>query len=363
MRFREQARRLPRVAGPVYGLTYGLACGLTTWGYDTWVLARSSAELAWAKLEVGLPLLILITAATGTLAGRSERADAWVGAWMVGGALIGIVVAATPFVGYNLATWIAEPHLWGVNTHPIGPAGTTRLIFVAAVTGCAGAAVGLVGRLLIERARARAASTGRMSGRPWAALALCLPLALPPGLIGDELINRPLRIGQQTVHEAISIGPPGDVSHIDAGAHRDLFSDSYTLHLVGYDLERQEQETIDVAFDNGYVVRCQISGQALAGCTPISPQFEAWMEALIQEGLEGGRGTELPPHAGHVSVGENVLSWLASQRAYMGKRYDISRDTQRGGWVVMSARFDTGYVLTCYFHGASPVVVERCSGG
>lgn len=354
----EQARRLSRLAGVGCGLIYCLGYALAVWGYDARVLARSSAELAWAKLAVGLPSLLLISAATGALAGRSDRAGAWVGAWMVSGVLSGTVAGGMPFAGYNLATWIAEPHLWGTNVYPMGPAGATRTVFLAVVTGCAGSALGLVGYALMDSVRGRAAATGRAGGRSWAVLMLCLPLAMPPGLIGDQIINRPIRAGQRTVHQAISVGLVGDTSDRDSR----LLSASYTLHLVSRPLETQEQETVDVAFDNGFVVRCQVSDHALVECPPISPRFEAWMDALIQEALRGGQETELTPQAGRVSVDESTWSWLASQRTYMGERYEIARETQRGGWVIMSARFDTGYTLTCDFHGVSSVVVDRCSG-
>ena len=86
------------------------------------------------------------------------------------------------------------------------------------------------------------------------------------------------------------------------------------------------------------------------------------MEALIQEGLQGGRPAELVTPAGPMSVNADVWDALASQRGSMGEQIQIRRDAQHGGWVAMSARFDTGYVLNCYFYGASPIVVERCSG-
>jgi len=350
------------VAGLGCGLIYGLAYGLVVWGIDARVLARSNAELAGAKLALGLPLLLLIGTVTGALAGRNDRAGGWVGAWMASGALMGIVVAAMPMAGYNLATWIAEPRLRGVNVHPMGPGGAARMVFVTVVNGCVGSAVGLVGHLLVERARRLAAPTGRMSGRSWAALVLCLPLALPPGLLSDELINKPLRIGQRIVHQAISADPAGGLGEGEVALDRDLLSDSYTLHLVDYDLEEQGRATIDVAFDDGFVMRCEVAGRALSGCVPISPHFESWMEDLIQAGLREGPGTELESQAGGVSVAENVSSWLASQGEYLRGDYEVSRDTQRGGWVIMAARFDSGYTLTCRFHGASPVLVERCSG-
>jgi len=236
------------------------------------------------------------------------------------------------------------------------------MVFVTVVNGCVGSAVGLVGHLLAERARNLAAPTGRMSGRSWAALAVCLPLALLPGLLGDELINQPLRIGQRVVHESISADPAGGSSEGEVALDRDLLSDSYTLHLVDYDLGEQGRATIDVAFDDGFVMRCEVAGRALSGCPPISPRFEAWMEDLIQAGLRGGPGTQLESQAGGVSVAENVSSWLASQGEYLSGDYEVSRDTQRGGWVIMSARFGSGYTLTCWLHGASPVLVDRCSG-
>jgi hypothetical protein len=356
------ARRPSRVAGLGWGLIYGLAYGLTVWGIDARVLARSNAELAGTKLALGLPLLLLIGAVTGALAGRSDRAGSWVGAWMASGALMGIVVAAMPMAGHNLATWIIEPRLRGVNVYPMGPGGAARMVFVTVVNGCVGAAVGLVGHLLVERARNLAAPTGRMSGRSWAALAVCLPLALLPGLLSDELINQPLRIGQRVVHESIPTGPVGGSTEGEAGLDRDPLSTGYTLHLVDYDLEEQGRATIDVAFEDGFVMRCEVAGRALSGCAPISPRFEAWMGDLVQAGLRGGPGPQLESQEGQVSVSENVSSWLGSQGEYLSGNYEVSRDAQRGGWVVMAARFDSGYTLTCWLHSASPVLVERCSG-
>ena len=86
------------------------------------------------------------------------------------------------------------------------------------------------------------------------------------------------------------------------------------------------------------------------------------MEALIREALLGGRPAELSTPAGSMAVNDDVWYTLASQRGSMSDQYEIRRDAQRGGRVAMSARLDTGYVLNCYFYGASPVLVERCSG-
>ena len=298
----EEARWLSRAIGLGYGLFYSLVFGLTAWGYDALTLSRRDAELAWAKLAMGLPFLLLIGAVASAVTRRSDKAGACAGAWMVSGALMGGVVGLMPFVGYTVATWIAEPLLWGMNIYPLGPAEAARIAFVAIVTGCMGSAVGLVGHrlnhVLTERAQGSALPTGQVSERLWAVLILCLLLAVLPGMLADEIINRPLRARQQTVYE--------------------------------YDW----------------------------------PGFEAQMDGLIQETLEGEQDTELEPQSGGVSVSEGTLSWFASQREVMSEHYEISRDGQRGGWVITSAHFDTGYVLTCYFnlHGAPPVVLDHCSG-
>jgi len=134
----EEAHRRHRLVGLGYGLTYGLAYSLTAWGIDAWVLARARAELAGAKLAVGLPLLLLIGAAAGAVG--STRAGAWVGVWIGAGTLTGAVVGVMPYAGLSLATWIVEPRLWGETTYPMEHAGAARLAFTVVLTACAGAA-------------------------------------------------------------------------------------------------------------------------------------------------------------------------------------------------------------------------------
>jgi len=364
------ARRRFRWAGLGCGLLCGLGYALATWGYDAWVLARSGADLPWPKLEIGLPILLLLGTLSGALAARSARAGAWVGVGLAGGALAGLVAGPMPFAGSNLATWIAEPRLRGVNVYPLDPSGAARTLFVVIATACMGAVVGLVGHVVVERVLRLAGQPDRSSRWAWAVLLLCLPLGLLPGLIGDQVINRPLRLGPQVVAAAVSAALRGDSGPAGASSLQGLAPGpaGYTLYLVDYDREPPAQATIDVAFDQAgartaSVARCQTSGNELAGCASISPQFEAWMGALVQRARQGEQGTAPDPLTGQVLVGENTLEWLASQREYLSDIYTLSRDAQRGGWVIASARFDTGYVLTCYFHGSAPVAVDHCTGG
>jgi hypothetical protein len=209
--------------------------------------------------------------------------------------------------------------------------------------------------------RGTRSTAGRMSGRAWATLALILPLAALPALVVDEVVNRPLRAGQQVVHRSISTSPMGGSEEGETAAYRDLFAATgYTLHRVSTDPETVDQQVIDAAFDNGVVVRCGVSDQALMGCLPIAPEFAGWMEALIRAGLGEGSEAELASLAGQLYVDDDALSWLASQGEMMSEPYQVSRDAQRGGWVVMSARFESGYTLICDFYGDAPVVLQGC---
>jgi hypothetical protein len=290
---------LPRAMGQGYGLVYGLFFGLAAWGYDGLALAHKDAELAGGKLALGLPLLLLIGALTSALTRKSARAGVWVGTWMVSGALFGVVAGLVPFAGYTVATWIVEPLLWGRNLYPMGPEETARTAFVAAVTACIGSAVGLAGNRLHRAiaARDQALSSPTNQGREHlpGALILCLFLAVSPGILADDTINRRLRVSQQTVYDYSWSG------------------------------------------------------------------FESLTNSLIQAALESS-SLEFQPEG--VSVSERMLGWLASQRPEMSEDYKILRAGQRGGWVITSASFDTGYVLVCYFdlREAPPVVLDHCRG-
>ncbi len=374
-----RARRTTAVASLGYSLLYGLGFGLSAWGYDAWALGRSHADLAWAKLAAGLPLVLLTCALTGILAGRSDRTGVQVAVWLAGGTLIGVALGAMPYGGRTLVAWLAEPAMAGMNVYPWPPAATERAAFVALIAGSVGAPAGLVGHLAVERARGSTTDGRNTRWRRWAGLLLGLPLAALSGFAGDELINRPARVGQQTVHRAISTAPGdalGRSDEEDVAIYRDRFSAGYVLYLVDWRAESAPETearaergtadaglraTVDVAFDTGLGMRCRASGGRLDGCLPISARFESWMAGLIEQGRSGGQGTELDTQPGQVSVRQGTLRWLAQQREAIGGPYEIFKEAQRGAWVIVSARFDTGYVLTCTFYGDSPVVLERCS--
>ena len=344
------------------GLIYSLIYGLAAWGPDAWILARSHAELAWGKLLLGLPLALIIGAGAGRLAARRGQPGAWVGAWMAGGVLTGAVVGLVPYVGMTATTWVVEPRLLGANVYPIGSAGVRRLAFVAVFNGCVGSVAGLAGHLLAERTGGSGSPDDGADRSSWPLVLLYLLLAVLPARVGDEIANRPLRAGQRAVHNAIATGPVDPTNIDEMTRYRALAGGGYTLHRLGHDLETLEAQTIDVAFADHIAVRCQVSGQELGRCLPISPAYEAWMDALIRDGRGEGDGMELSTQAGTASVSQDVWRWLDTQQGALGGRYQISSDAQRGDRVIMAARFDTGYVLNCYFRGVAPVVLDRCNG-
>lgn len=355
-----EARRLSQNAGTVFGLVYALAFALTVWGYDTLVLTRVCADLRWAKLALGLPLVLLLGALSGRLAGTVGRPGVWIALWAAFGSLMGWLAGIVPFVGYNVATWIAEPRTHWLDLYPLGAAGLARAVFLSLISAFAGTIGGLVGKLLTERLWDVSSASGKVSLRSWTVLLLCLPIAALPGVAGDSIINSDLRARQRVVYEVISADPASGERRGNVDPYRTDFTPNFTLHLVDYDLEAQDG-VIDVVFDNGFAVRCTVFGQSLAGCPPISTNLVVWTDALIEDALSGGQRAALLEHASRVAVNQNALDRLASQESRLSEEYDLQKEAQRGGWILMSARFDTRFSAVCRYTGDKPVYLDTCA--
>jgi len=356
----EEARLVIRRSGLIYGILYALFFALAIWGPDALVLSRSHAETAWWKIATGLPTVLIIAAIGGYLGSKAGNAGAWIGIWVICGALMGIVAGAAPFAGCNLVSWFSEPRVSWINIYPMGPAGSARMWFFTTVHAAIGAGIGLLGHWATERAWNLGPATGQFSLRATTVLLWCVPLAIGAGVAGNDLVNKDLRIGPEVVHELISEESGDEASHADLEALRDSFSDNYVLHLAQYDLEGQYSTIVDVVFDNGFAIRCKVFGSSVAGCPAISTQFEAWTDAIVQEALQGNPGTIIAEHTNRLSVDPRILVELATQQGRISEEYTIRQEVQRGGTVIMSAEFTTPHVLTCYFHGATPVVLDRC---
>lgn len=361
-RFRDrEAQRLSRTAHVGAGVLYAAALALTVWGYDAILLARYAVESPWAKLAIGAPAMLGIGLLAGLAAGRRHHAALSIVAWIVSGFLLGLVAGWIPYGGPTLAAWLTEPRLRGVALYPMGAAGYTRMWFMATVTGAVGAAIGLLIHLLVEKAWDLAKPEGVMSARSWLVLLACTPLAVLPGIACDDIVNSDLRYAPQAVHSLIAepAGEATSISEASISSYRGQMEGPFTLHRVASDLELSDA-TLDAAFLNGLVVRCTVLGDIVTGCQPISIRQEEWMHALLSDARSDGDRSQLAGHANRLSVDPGVVAWVAAQRSRTGGSVEISRDAQRGGWVIMDARFGASAIMECYFHGSSPVILDHC---
>ncbi len=369
--FHEQRlRRLFVSAGTAYGLIFGLSFALFAWGYDGLMLASSAAHLAWMKLLLGLPLAIVIGGLAGRLAALSSSTAVFVALWATTGALLGAIGGHIPFDGGNLAAWLADRRLWGVVILPYGHSAAVRTTIVALLNAVLGAAVGFVESLAVQWAWDRATPDDKMSRRSWAVLLLvCIPLAFPLAGIVDGFINQPLRAPQQAVGELIKMAVAGSpartkaqkASYRSIEPFREALSEQYVSHFVAFssDTGTWYSAYVDVAFDNGLVLRCATAGRNVIYCDDFSQKFATWMGDLVRAGLYGERPW-LEAKMRRLAVDDTVLTWLAAHRDQLSETYQASRVGQQGGWVLMSARFDTGFEMTCRFRGATPVLVDQC---
>lgn len=93
-------------AGAGYGLLFGLGFALLVWGYDGLVLSRSSTDMAWAKLLLGLPCALVI----GGIVGEDVLARLPAGS-----------AAARKMWRRWLRSALPAPHGCGWTQMPVGP--------------------------------------------------------------------------------------------------------------------------------------------------------------------------------------------------------------------------------------------------
>lgn len=357
----QEARQAAATAYVLCALICACAYASTVWGYDTWVLVRSRTELGWSKVLIGVPLLLGICCALGSVAARVQRTWFSVLGWGVAGLLSGLVAGWVPFGGHTVATWVVEPRLRGVDLYPLGVAGVTRMWFVAFVTGAVGMATGLVVHVLAEKAWDRLSTHGKFSLRAVGPLFLCAPLAVLPGIATDDVVNHDLRLPQRLVYELVtsSVADAETVALASIAPYRDQFVPPFWLHLVEYDME-MGSTVVDVVFANNFALRCYVLGETVTNCVPFLDRLSAWIQALMSDLLSDGGTFALTAYADQIQVNADTFRWLASQRSRLSDMYVLSRQAQHGGWIRMAMEFGDQAVLHCDFYGASPVVLDRC---
>lgn len=366
-----EASKLLSFVRTAYGVLFGLAFALSVWGYDGVLLVSSAAEQPWTKLLFGLPLAIIVGLLAGWLTARYSSTGVCIVVWMIANGLLGVIAGRIPFAGGNLAAWLADRRLWGIDIFPYERAAMVRTILVVLVNAVLGIVVGFFEDRAVEWAWDRTTSDDKMSWRSWVALlSVCIPLALLPMVSVDGFINRPLRIPQQVVGELVNLAVTGatqemigtrEASYRSIEPFREALSERYVNHFVafGSDTEAWDSAYVDVAFDDGFVLRCVSSVKTVLYCDDFSSKFTAWVGDLVHAGLYGERAW-LDAKMKRLAVDDAVVDWLAAHRDQLSETYEVSRDSQQGGWVFMSARFDTGFEMLCRFHGAAPIQVDQC---
>ena len=373
----QETRRILASAGAAYGLVFGLGFALLMWGRDALLLASSGATLAWTKLLIGLPIAVTLCVLAGRLVGSTSSTAICLALWAVTGSLLGLLAGRLPFDGGNLAAWSADRRLWGLVVFPYTEAAATRTTILMVTGTIIGLVVGFFEDLVVGWSWDRATPSGRMSVQSWLALLVCVPLALPVALLAEDQVHQRLRIPQQRVGTSIKLAKAGadekaferlGLNYRVVTPFSDRMSGQPRLYLAGYqDVVGFTTAQVDVVFENEFTLRChtQEIGMFLSpehrvlSCTDLGKIHTEWMGDLAHAGLTGEqRWLDSPLRL--LDVSDDVLAWLASHQDELSELYEVSRAGQQGGWLFLSARFDTGFEMTCRFQGVSPAHADRC---
>ncbi len=357
-------------AGVAYGLFYGLGFSLFAWGYDGWQLSAASAASPWAKLALGLPPVLVLSGVVGGLAAAISQAGVSAILWAVCGWMLGLIAGHLPFDGGNIWVWVSDRRLWGEIILPYDYAATVRTTLVVFSCAAAGVLVGLAESAAVQWAW-DVGSGDRLRWRSYLVLLIVgVVAALPAAAIVNSLIDEPLRVHQvvvgQTVSAARNPAASDSVSEADLRSLRpflDSIGGGYTSYFVsfGADTKSWHSAYVDLAFEDGFLLRCVTSGRHVIYCDDYSRRFAGWMSDLVRAGLYGERPWE-EATVRRLKVGDEVLAVLEANRDYLAEEYVLSRE-EVAGRVFLTAHFADGAAMTCLFHGAAPVVAERCVFG
>jgi len=360
-------RKLILKAGVAYGAIFGLSFALFTWGLDSLVLGANGAAQAWIKIWVGLPLVLLVCSLAGWLGALSPNTLVAVAVWAVAGAFLGVISGHVPFEGRNLATWLLEPRLWGEEIYAYNNSAAIRTTLIVIISIVFGFFIGFVESLAVQWAWDRKKLDGRLGLGSWFALCIAIPLAIIPALAINGLMNQPLRISQVAVGEVLNAVLKGEVDESMGSSYRsfkpflDYITPNYTTQFVTFSSETGTWYSayVDIAFDNGLVLRCAASGNNVLYCENFNQRLLGWANDLVHAGLYGERLWE-DAKVKRLAVDDTVIAWLSAHGDQFSENYVVIRDSQEGGWVFVTVKFDTGFAMSCRLRQAAPAVIDQC---
>ncbi|HQE92050.1 MAG TPA: hypothetical protein PLH19_04645 [Anaerolineae bacterium] len=359
-------------AGAGYGLLFGLGFALFVWGYDALALSRSSADMAWAKLLLGLPCLLIIGGAAGILGAWSSSAGLTTCLWGITLGGVGWLAGHLPFAGMNWLAGVIDPRFAGLTLWPYTEGNALRTLLVVIAYTVYGFGVGYVETLAIEWAWDRATPEGRMKGGAWSVLLVACVMALPPAFVLDYLVLSPIRTPQVRAADFIETYLEGGEAAVraagqniaEAQRHGAHFTPRYTIYFAGFD---NTTETLfaaysDIAFDSGFALRCLVMGGRITFCDDLSQKLDLYIGQMVQAGKTGERPWLANPMK-TFNVTEDVVTWLQTHQAELGDTYRLTVTAQKGDWMFVTAQFDAGTAMTCRFHGNAVITVDQCEFG
>jgi hypothetical protein len=362
-----QTRRLFLRLGLRNGLLIGLALALGAWASDAISLSTSHVQLLYPSLLLGCLALLLLGGLGGWLAAWLGRAFAGGLVWLLVAGLMIWTIGHLPYEGRSLTVWLADRRFWGLPIYPFSSPAQSCLMMAGFFVVLLLTILGLLQDYRLEGISPGINTGGRLDGRAWFLLLLPLPLVLGVGLIADNLVNSPLRVAPQLVHEAIRTGRtyPGDLFELslERGVNynaisgvRDQMSAHYSLSIGEVELGAANTIFVVAHFDNGAWVNCRVVANQLSFCYDASLPYHRGFSAL----LTTGETPEDCPRCA-VKVNDEQRAWLLAQSENFADSPRITRLAQWGSYVLMRAESPgSDYAVECLFNGTSLVRLERC---
>jgi hypothetical protein len=359
-----------KTGGALFGLIFGLAFAAVLWVPHAYHLWRHSMALPWLGIIAGLALCGAGWAIAGCLAGTSRSAGWAALICAIAGMATPWLVWLAQMVGEN-SGWFVGQSTWGLAVH-FGSALQTRLFFVGLWGAGLGAFIGMLERVLLPRAWDATSSNGRPTLRSVGVFLLCAPLALLLASVTDDLLQSDLQEALAATHQGLGDLKSGEIrrpfltwnyggKEVEVTSSWEWPRGDFVIHLVDYNADSMGQFFFDAVFDDGTTVRCQGGSASIQSCGNLSDTLQQYMENLVQSGLnqelEALRCETCDPY-----IEPRVIESLDDLSSNFTEKYEIFKSAQRGGTVLMVARFNTGYELTCRFRGEDPIVLDKCTG-
>ncbi len=363
-------RRFEVGAGWRYGLLFGLVLTLVAWGLDAAELAFESGALFWPKLLLALILILPLCTAAGALAARAyDSLGRKLLVWLVCGGVTGWLAIHLPFEGVSALVALTDPSTRGITVFPFVPAAQERVLFMVVAGAVVGLVVGVLQILATNWAWDRSTKDNRFTLASWLTLLVAVPFALTLGAVYDGIVNAqfraPVSLTNRIIQLALHTPPDLDLQSMETGKlldylatreWRSRFSSHYTQHWADFDPNTLRSAMVDVAFDNGFIWRCEVNrdGENLAGCVDLNTTYAGYIRDFFVTADVQCQGC-------FVRIEPSVAAWRKANLSTLGDIQDVQVAQHSGGIVTALARFSSRHSAECRFTGAYTVAIESCA--